>query len=841
MASKIDKDMKPFRKAEIKPQRLLWGVLEVDRFLLKPGFQRWFIAVLLAVVLAFLFQYPRMEEPEVRVYSDGDIAEEDIYAPRDFLFVDENATKGKRGKAVEETPPVFDYDTALAKNIEKRLRNSFKNTRNFFQREWDWIDAEKNRISYLRTNYRRRRVRPLPFIPDDDYADQEEELKSRFADMLSDITGKPLDLTDRMWSELRKDRFSTDTENKIATLFLQVMNEGVVLSKDHLPTVKGRGITVRILPQTGSGDEYPKGDVSSIHELDDVQKLIKDRAYSQYGREIPWALRNTIVELARQLVRPNHTFNYAQTQIKKQRASESVSEAYIRIRKGEKIIGQGEPIEKEDMIKLALVKSSYTRTHSLMTLGGNFMWLLAFISVLYTFSARNIRKFTPTTKDLLHMALLTVLLTAMLKLTLTGAEGIDSHDGLVIAYLIPMMAGAMMMRLVINSEVALVFSVGISIISALLTHDPIYGLYVLVGSVVGAEEVGQARLRSTLVKAGLMTGAVNVVIVLAVILTEGLFVGPSTFYNLLFALGGGIFAGFLVLGITPVVENMFGYVTDIRLLELANQEHPLLKELIINAPGTYQHSITVGILAEEAATAIHVNPLLVKVAALYHDVGKMEKPDYFVENQRDSENPHDKLNPNMSSLIITSHVKYGIELAKMYRLPQVIVDAIPEHHGTSLIKYFYAKAKEREDPDLSAVEEEDYRYPGPKPQTREAGILMLADSVEATARSLSEPTPTKLQGMVRKIILGIFNDGQLDECELTLKDLNAIAEAFTKVLSSMYHSRPEYPELPGGKQENERKKVADKNSLREHPQESNGEGKGENSETDKKNTVRSRM
>jgi hypothetical protein len=176
----------------------------------------------------------------------------------------------------------------------------------------------------------------------------------------------------------------------------------------------------------------------------------------------------------------------------------------------------------------------------------------------------------------------------------------------------------------------------------------------------------------------------------------------------------------------------------------------------------------------------------------------MEKPLYYVENQRDGVNRHDKLTPSMSSLIVKSHVSYGIELAKMYRLPPAIINAIPQHHGTSLIKYFYARAKEREDPDLQHVEEKDFRYPGPKPQTREAGILMLADSVEATARSLPDPTPAKLKGMVRRIIGGIFNDGQLDECELTLKDLNAISEAFTNVLASIYHSRPEYPQAPGG-------------------------------------------
>ena len=251
----------------------------------------------------------------------------------------------------------------------------------------------------------------------------------------------------------------------------------------------------------------------------------------------------------------------------------------------------------------------------------------------------------------------------------------------------------------------------------------------------------------------------------------------------------------------PVAETVFDYTSDITLLELGNNNHPLLREMIVKAPGTYHHSQLVSILAEAAARAIGANPLLCRVGAYFHDIGKMKKAPYFVENQQGGENRHDKLSPSMSALVISSHVKEGLELAKQYKLPQRIAAFIPEHQGTKIMTYFYNKAKEQEDPNLHTVNEKDYRYPGPRPQTRESGIILLADGVEAAVRSLPEKTPAKVQGMVQKIVNKNFSEEQLDECELTLKDLHLIGESFVNVLLGIYHQRIEYPDIPEGKPE----------------------------------------
>ncbi|HHY59606.1 MAG TPA: HDIG domain-containing protein, partial [Clostridia bacterium] len=248
-------------------------------------------------------------------------------------------------------------------------------------------------------------------------------------------------------------------------------------------------------------------------------------------------------------------------------------------------------------------------------------------------------------------------------------------------------------------------------------------------------------------------------------------------------------------GSLPFLETTFGITTSLRLLEMSNPNQPLLKRLLLEAPGTYHHSILVGNLAEAAADAVRADGLLARVGAYYHDIGKLKRPYFFIENQLTAENPHDKLSPTLSNLIIMAHVKDGLELAKEHQLPKVVTDIIAQHHGTSLISFFYNKAvnqaqEGRHDP----VSEDDFRYEGPKPQTKEAAIVMLADSVEAAVRSIQKSNPGRMEATVRRVIKEKLEDGQLEECELTFKELDIIAQAFVRVLSGFFHSRIEYPE-----------------------------------------------
>jgi putative nucleotidyltransferase with HDIG domain len=260
----------------------------------------------------------------------------------------------------------------------------------------------------------------------------------------------------------------------------------------------------------------------------------------------------------------------------------------------------------------------------------------------------------------------------------------------------------------------------------------------------------------------------------------------------------GLIASLLASALIPLLESLFNATTDVALMELANLNHPLLKEMIVKAPGTYHHSLVVGSMVESAAEEIGANPLLAKVMSYYHDIGKTEPAQYFIENQKTGQNPHDHLSPHMSKTILIAHVKDGVELGLEHKLGKPIIDGIVQHHGTTLIQFFYNRAIENQDEEIDEVQEEDFRYPGPRPQFREAALIMLADSIEAASRSLDEPTPMRLQNIVKNIIQRKFMDGQLEECNLTLKDLSIIEDAFIRVLLGIYHQRIDYPKRAGG-------------------------------------------
>ncbi len=429
---------------------------------------------------------------------------------------------------------------------------------------------------------------------------------------------------------------------------------------------------------------------------------------------------------------------------------------------------------------------------------GNGLLVAIILFVLFIFSQANIRKFQFRNKDLIFLATLLVLMLSITRLSMEVfpflGQALPEIPTNAYVYGIGLAAGGILVRILLNSETALIFAAWISILGGLLLGNNLFfTIYFFIGNVLGAHSVEFSENRSILLKAGAKVGIANAAMVVA----QNFISAPFNFYELsfclLFAFLGGVVAGGVALGVLPFFEWVFGYTTNIKLLELANLNHPLLKRMILEAPGTYHHSIVVSTMAEAAARAVKANPLLARVSAYYHDIGKISKPLYFVENQGYHQNKHDKLELSLSSLILISHVKEGAELAREYNLGQKIQNIIQQHHGTSLISFFYQKAKDIEDPEIEQVNEEAYRYHGPKPQTKEAGLVLLADAVEAASRSLVHPTPARLQGLVQRIINNVFLDGQLEECELTLKDLHQIAKCFNTILTGIHHHRVEYP------------------------------------------------
>ncbi|MEW6001511.1 MAG: HDIG domain-containing metalloprotein [Nitrospirota bacterium] len=356
---------------------------------------------------------------------------------------------------------------------------------------------------------------------------------------------------------------------------------------------------------------------------------------------------------------------------------------------------------------------------------------------------------------------------------------------------IPLPAGVMLVALLFDFHTAITFSFIVSILTGLWLQDASFTFYAFVGSLTAAFSVIRCKKRSALILGGLYVSVVNILAVIIISLFDGGLFTLKTLSSMTFAAFAGVSVSAIVSILLPFIEYSFNVTTDISLLELLDLNQPVMRNLMIAAPGTYHHSVIVGNLVESAAEAVGVNSLLGRVSAYYHDIGKIKMPDYFIENQSGSVSKHERLTSHMSSMIIINHVKEGVEIAKQNKLPQSIIDIIQQHHGTTLINYFYQKAKEQGTE--TSLAEEDYRYPGPKPQTRVAALVMMADEVEAASRVLKDPTPSRIASLVDKVINRIFLEGEMDECELTLKDIHEVKKRFTYILTGIFHKRVDYP------------------------------------------------
>jgi cyclic-di-AMP phosphodiesterase PgpH len=318
------------------------------------------------------------------------------------------------------------------------------------------------------------------------------------------------------------------------------------------------------------------------------------------------------------------------------------------------------------------------------------------------------------------------------------------------------------------------------------------GIYILFSSLAALLFLSDQNQRSKILQAGSFAAAVNLFTIWALMfLPNGQFSGLEYGYYILTAIFSGIGSAVLTMGLLPLFETSFGILSTMKLIELSNPNHPLLRKILMEAPGTYHHSVMVANLADAACEAIGANGLLARVGCYYHDIGKTKRPNFFIENQMHRENPHDRLPPDKSANIIISHVTDGAAILKKYNLPKEIIHIAEQHHGNTLLKFFYHKAVQGGED----VKEEDYRYPGPKAQTKESAIVGIADSVEAAVRSLNQPTPETIESLVKKIVSDRLQDGQLNECDLTLKELETVSHSFCETLKGIFHSRIEYPEM----------------------------------------------
>jgi putative nucleotidyltransferase with HDIG domain len=485
------------------------------------------------------------------------------------------------------------------------------------------------------------------------------------------------------------------------------------------------------------------------------------------------------------------TYEAEETDRLRKEAAAKVPDQFDVYMQGEVLVDQGQSIGEEQLILLRLEHDAAVAELGFWDRLRRATGILGLVTALFVLAATYVvRHERRIGRDLRRVAIVCGLVVlALLVVRMLSAQTWNAE-------LVPVAVVAMIVAIAYNPSLAMMiaFTLSLLVCVALGTDLP-YFLVLMGGTAAGVLSLSEVRTRTKLIKVGATCAAIYLMMTLATGLWQG---EPLELVRNdgLWRAGWGLMAGFFLGGSLPFIESALGIVTGISLLELGDNTHPLLQELVRRAPGTHNHSITVGAIAESAAERVGADALLSRIGAYYHDIGKMLKPHYFVENQVGPVNRHAKLAPAMSTLIIIGHVKDGVDLARQHHLPEPIIDLIEQHHGTTLVEYFYHEANRRNDnnPDAVPVPESAYRYPGPKPQTREAGILMMADAVESASRSLSDPTPSRIEGLVSDMIDRRLRDGQFDECGLTLREIAEIRDSLIKSLIGIYHGRVKYPE-----------------------------------------------
>lgn len=516
-------------------------------------------------------------------------------------------------------------------------------------------------------------------------------------------------------------------------------------------------------------------------------QLLVDQEIVKYdlNRQSSMIVQNLVVSV----LQPNMIYNQAATEAAKKAAAKSVGDIYIH--QGDVIVPKN-GVVTQNVIDRMKDMGLYSGQHEYgMALG-----FMAFVLISIGSLAAYIERRPPRRRLDNLLLLVTALVLLLMGIAISVTKGlITAGAPTSAAYLEPVAVGSMLIAVLTDSSLAVVASFFVSLwFGAALGFNYWYAFIGFLSSLVGAYSVAKVTHRGTFMRAGFLVAGMNLLSILAMHLLQA--DNSADFRSFClhagFGMLNGILCAVLTMGILPFFESAFGLLTAIHLLELSNPNNPLLRKVLLEAPGTYHHSLIVGNLAEAAAEIVGADPLICRVGAYYHDVGKTRRPLFFVENQMTKENPHEKIAPSLSHLIITSHVSDGLEMLQKAGLPKPIRDICATHHGTTILWYFYNKAKEQDK--NGTVKIDDFRYPGPKPKTRECAIVMICDAVEAAVRSMSKPTPNRVEGVIRKIIRDRLEDGQLDECDLTLQDLDVMIPAFMKTLKGIYHARIEYPD-----------------------------------------------
>lgn len=693
-------------------------------------------------------------------YREGDIARRTVIAPNDFTAVDQVETNRRRSAARASTPSVFIFDTSAAERSVESFRAA-----------WVGLDPARsageaplakpwpgpNGVAISSTLLARGR-NPA------DAAALERALRAAAGEYVFD------------------DADLNHLGSKV--LLVNKQSPGVQREVEHFHTEFKPLSTAR----------------ASLRE--------------QLTRLPGWTTDqvNAVFPALAELINPSLSFDAPATSAAASAAEAQVPTAFISLRRNQLIVREGETVTAQILPQLVAL-NDYERARrrwhhliGLLVIVGAIFWMIwKFIEhrsskVSLDLSPRKIFALVGSAVVMQVLFMRTGFTIA--DLTAAQSTRFPLTDPSVWGFAIPMAAGALLVALLVDSKIAFLTGLVSSLFAGLLAPNGIeMTFYAFVSSAVAIYGIGRYRDRNSVSIAGLLVGVVNAFMAVAVMaFAQRPLNLRIVLWCMLFGLIGGMMTSVFTAGGLPINESVFGILTDVKLLELSNADLPVLGQLALRAPGTNQHSHAVGQLCEEACRSIGVNPLLARIGALYHDIGKLGAPEYFVENQH-GHNPHDRLRPTNSARIITSHVTYGQKLAKEIGLPKSIADFIPQHHGTRTLHFFLRKAQAQARPG-ETVSEAEFRYPGPKPQSKEAAIMMVADSCEAGVRSLAHPDPENVRLIVNKIVDAIVSDGQLDECSLTLRELTLIRQSMTNSLTAIYHARIDYPGFNPPSQDN---------------------------------------
>jgi hypothetical protein len=730
--------------------------------------------IFVAILAAFISYVPSRSLP---LPAEGEIARSDIIAPADLTVEDEETTENRRKEAADVILPVYTQDADVFSGTEENIREFFNSGR-------EWL---KGSVTIARR----------------DQFQKDIQEKYDF-----EISSKDLRL-------LIKIKFSAVTEESLISLLVKIYARGIVLSKNlFIYGEQERGFNFVTGPDTEK--------ILKIEEIIDTKesKEILAEEIGQLGLH-----RNQIsllTDLANFFLSANITYNKTETEARKEQARQSIETIFYTIKKGKVIIRKGDEVNKEALDYINVINQNLQAKPGWLTnFSGTFLlYALLFLALWYYINS--IMKFRRALKIFIMMGATLIISVLLYKLSIFLASIFSASTNIFLFtypesywYAFLFQFGVLLFAFLAGNQLALIYTVLNSLVVGYLFEENFYlMIFCLLGglaAIYGIKYYGRHK-RTSAIRAGIFFVApINIIVILIIHLIREI-MGPIDLVasELFMGIFGGILSGSLAFLLLPVFENVFEFLTQTKLLELMNTDLPIFKQMATEAPGSYQHSLIVASLAERAAEEIKLDSMLVKAGALYHDIGKIKRPEYFIENRIENPDMHRDLKPSMSSLVIINHVKEGVELAKKLKLPEKISEIIAQHHGRSLMRFFFQKAKEKYDPEMQKIGEESYRYAGPIPKSKEAALIMLSDSVEAAARSLKTPSLPSLRKLITEVFNNYIQDGQLDDCYFSFKELQAVASIFLSTLYSIYHPRVEYPGFDFDmKKKNEKNKKTD--------------------------------